>query len=243
MTIGLLSVFIGPDRLLLRGPRARWSDRAHGGSSIRRGRGCGSLPAPRGDRDAFPPQEAAGQKRKTLNAAEAVSCRSGRRPGRIGACGRAPTDRLTGSALPLPGRAAYSCGAGRYRVKPGDTLSSIARRFHTSVRRLAAANSLDPAAVLPAGIVLVIPKSDCEAFAGHADGCCRSREHGGRGSRPAVQVPGVSQARTGVVVVDLGSSTVIYALNPDAPLEPASTEKLSCRGNRSSSGSVAASGF
>jgi D-alanyl-D-alanine carboxypeptidase/D-alanyl-D-alanine-endopeptidase (penicillin-binding protein 4) len=135
-------------------------------------------------------------------------------------------DGLTGSALPLPGRAAYSCGVGRYRVKPGDTLSSIARRFHTSVRRLAAANSLDPAAVLPAGIVLVIPKSDCERLRATPTAAVGAESTVVAALDRAVQVPGVSQARTGVVVVDLGSSTVIYALNPDAPLEPASTEKL-----------------
>jgi D-alanyl-D-alanine carboxypeptidase/D-alanyl-D-alanine-endopeptidase (penicillin-binding protein 4) len=39
-------------------------------------------------------------------------------------------------------------------------------------------------------------------------------------------VAGVSRARTGVVVVDLAASRVIYARNPDTPLEPASTEKL-----------------
>jgi D-alanyl-D-alanine carboxypeptidase/D-alanyl-D-alanine-endopeptidase (penicillin-binding protein 4) len=39
-------------------------------------------------------------------------------------------------------------------------------------------------------------------------------------------VPGVARARTGVVVVDLDSNSVIYALNPEVPLEPASTEKL-----------------
>jgi D-alanyl-D-alanine carboxypeptidase/D-alanyl-D-alanine-endopeptidase (penicillin-binding protein 4) len=37
------------------------------------------------------------------------------------------------------------------------------------------------------------------------------------------KVPG---ARTGVVVVDLSSNAVIYQLNPETPLEPASTEKL-----------------
>ena len=48
----------------------------------------------------------------------------------------------------------------------------------------------------------------------------------GRALRRAVAVPGVSTAQTGVVVVDLDSSRVIYALNPETPLEPASTEKL-----------------
>ena len=139
--------------------------------------------------------------------------------------GRAPrrADRL-GFAAPRSGGVLIR---GRsLSPQPGDTLSSIARRFHTSVRRLAAANSLDPAAVLPAGIVLVIPKSDCERLRATPTAAVGAESTVVAALDRAVQVPGVSQARTGVVVVDLGSSTVIYALNPDAPLEPASTEKL-----------------
>jgi D-alanyl-D-alanine carboxypeptidase/D-alanyl-D-alanine-endopeptidase (penicillin-binding protein 4) len=41
-----------------------------------------------------------------------------------------------------------------------------------------------------------------------------------------VSVAGVARARTGVVVVDLTANRVIYASNPETPLEPASTEKL-----------------
>ncbi len=39
-------------------------------------------------------------------------------------------------------------------------------------------------------------------------------------------MPGVSRSHTGVVVVDLDSSAVVWALNPEASFEPASTEKL-----------------
>jgi D-alanyl-D-alanine carboxypeptidase/D-alanyl-D-alanine-endopeptidase (penicillin-binding protein 4) len=91
---------------------------------------------------------------------------------------------------------------------------------------LAAANSLDPAGVLIAGVVLVIPQTDCESLR-------TPPMAGGEGVSTlaatldrAVDVPGVSRGQTGVVVVDLDSSTVVYALNPDTPLEPASTEKL-----------------
>ena len=42
----------------------------------------------------------------------------------------------------------------------------------------------------------------------------------------AVATPGVSRAQTGVVVVDLDADAVIYRLNAETPLEPASTEKL-----------------
>jgi D-alanyl-D-alanine carboxypeptidase/D-alanyl-D-alanine-endopeptidase (penicillin-binding protein 4) len=80
------------------------------------------------------------------------------------------------------------------------------------VDALARANSIDPRGVLLTGVVLVVPV------------CKRplavSLER-------AVAVPGVSRASTGVVVVDLGVNRVVYALNAETPLEPASTEKLS----------------
>jgi LysM repeat protein len=44
--------------------------------------------------------------------------------------------------------------AGAYVVQSGDTLSAIAARAGTSVSGLAAANGIDPGALLPAGIVL-----------------------------------------------------------------------------------------
>ncbi len=127
--------------------------------------------------------------------------------------------RRTVSAAPL------ACEPRRYRVRPGDTLSSIARRFHTSVDALARSNSRDPKRILPAGALLKIPRSSCtrgrpaQSAAGGEERLVRSLER-------AVGVPGVSRARTGVVVVDLDKNRVIYALNPEVPFEPASTEKL-----------------
>jgi D-alanyl-D-alanine carboxypeptidase/D-alanyl-D-alanine-endopeptidase (penicillin-binding protein 4) len=47
--------------------------------------------------------------------------------------------------------------SGHYRVRPGDTLTSIAHRFGTSVAALARLNRLDPNAILPAGKLLAIP--------------------------------------------------------------------------------------
>ncbi len=114
------------------------------------------------------------------------------------------------------------CTAGHYRVHRGDTLSSIARRFDTTVDALAGANAIDPNAVLLAGKVLRIPAACAYRPATKAAGSHSLASSLDR----ALAVSGVSRARTGVVVVDLKSSSVVYRLNMDAPLEPASTEKL-----------------
>jgi D-alanyl-D-alanine carboxypeptidase/D-alanyl-D-alanine-endopeptidase (penicillin-binding protein 4) len=113
------------------------------------------------------------------------------------------------------------CDGGHYRVRRGDTLSSIARRFQTSVEAVAQANRIDPGAILPAGKVLRIPGS-CVAMRVGKDTTGSLASLLGR----AIRVPGVSLASTGIVVVDLDSSSVVYSLHADAPLEPASTEKL-----------------
>jgi len=57
-----------------------------------------------------------------------------------------------------PGASPSPAAASRedYVVQPGDTLSAIAARAGTSVARLAAANAIDPRAVLPAGSVLTL---------------------------------------------------------------------------------------
>lgn len=115
--------------------------------------------------------------------------------------------------------AAISCKPVSYRVRPGDTLSSIARRFHTTVTVLARTNSIDPTAVLLAGKVLRIQAVCASTVTARPDPLTASLDR-------ALAVPGVSPGRTGVVVVDLASSTVVYSRNPDAPLAPASTEKL-----------------
>jgi len=130
------------------------------------------------------------------------------------------------SARTASSSAPISCPPGRYRVRAGDTLYSIARRFHSSVAALARANALDPNDILLAGAILKVPSAPCEA---RRSGPSDAGEQGGTlavSLKRAVTVPGVSRARTGVVVVDLDSNSVIYALNRELPLEPASTEKL-----------------
>jgi D-alanyl-D-alanine carboxypeptidase/D-alanyl-D-alanine-endopeptidase (penicillin-binding protein 4) len=124
------------------------------------------------------------------------------------------------------GRVALACVRKRYQVRPGDTLSSIARRFHTTIDALALANSLDPRRVLPAGLALVIPSTGCESRRAPRPALRREQSALSASLEQALDVPGVSRTRTGVIVVDLGSSTVFYALNAEKPLEPASTEKL-----------------
>jgi serine-type D-Ala-D-Ala carboxypeptidase/endopeptidase (penicillin-binding protein 4) len=121
---------------------------------------------------------------------------------------------------------AVKCAPAHYRVRAGDTLWSIARRFNVSVRALAKANKLDPRAALWVGIELSVPRTACAKTT-----AARARASAGtsalvRALAGAVATPGVSLARTGVVVVDLDADAVVYRLNAETPLEPASTEKL-----------------
>jgi D-alanyl-D-alanine carboxypeptidase/D-alanyl-D-alanine-endopeptidase (penicillin-binding protein 4) len=146
----------------------------------------------------------------------------------VGLGGRAaaslPSPRATSPAAAPSG--ALRCTPKHYRVRAGDTLSAIARRFNVTVGALAAANGLDPRAVLPVGLGLVIPQSAC------AKPTSAFREAPSRltalatALERAVATPGVSRTATGVVVVDLAADAVVYRLNPETPFEPASTEKL-----------------
>lgn len=66
--------------------------------------------------------------------------------------------RATLAALGLRWRIPMTHPARRYRVRPGDTLGSIALRFGTTVAALARLNGLRPGNVLPAGIRLRLPE-------------------------------------------------------------------------------------
>jgi soluble lytic murein transglycosylase-like protein len=55
--------------------------------------------------------------------------------------------------------AAGSSGSGGYTVQPGDTLSTLAARYGTTVHQLAAANGLDPSGILPEGMSLSVAAS------------------------------------------------------------------------------------
>jgi peptidoglycan lytic transglycosylase D len=63
----------------------------------------------------------------------------------------------TGLVLLIPGRSGVRRSARRYRVRAGDTLWRIARRYGVAVRRLARVNNLRDAHHLRLGRVLVIP--------------------------------------------------------------------------------------
>jgi D-alanyl-D-alanine carboxypeptidase/D-alanyl-D-alanine-endopeptidase (penicillin-binding protein 4) len=121
--------------------------------------------------------------------------------------------------------AQLACNPAKYRVRAGDTLSSIAHRFHTTVAALARANALKPNGILRIGAVLEIPPV-CESRRAARTAPVTEQPALATTLDRALAVPGVSRAQTGVVVVDLTSSNVLFKLNAEAPLEPASTEKL-----------------
>jgi serine-type D-Ala-D-Ala carboxypeptidase/endopeptidase (penicillin-binding protein 4) len=131
------------------------------------------------------------------------------------------------AASPTLAPDALACGPTHYRVRAGDTLTSIARRFKVSVRKLARANALDLGSVLFVGVDLSIPSSGCSPAKAVAPTRTSTRTSAlAQALAGAVATPGVARAQTGVVVVDLNADTVVYRLNPETPLEPASTEKL-----------------
>ena len=65
---------------------------------------------------------------------------------------------VIGLVLRVPASGAQGSGwGGTYIVRPGDTLSGIALRYHVSLGQIASANSFDPAKVLLIGIRLRVP--------------------------------------------------------------------------------------
>jgi LysM repeat protein len=68
-------------------------------------------------------------------------------------------DRIVaGRVLKVPsGSAAASSGATRYTVRPGDNLTSIAERYHTTVASLVAANGLRDPHLIVIGATLTVP--------------------------------------------------------------------------------------
>ncbi|HYO41602.1 MAG TPA: LysM peptidoglycan-binding domain-containing protein [Candidatus Limnocylindrales bacterium] len=68
----------------------------------------------------------------------------------------APAPSVPAAASLVPAPSASPADATRYKVKSGDTLSSIAAKFNTTVKELKAANGLTDN-IIHAGQVLVIP--------------------------------------------------------------------------------------
>ena len=130
------------------------------------------------------------------------------------------------ASSPASSASQLACTPGQYRVRAGDSLSAIARRFHTTVAALARANALDPDGVLLAGAVLKVPRTDCERSRAVPASAPAASSALVTALRQAIAVPGVDRARTGIVVVDLDVGAPVYALNAELSLEPASTEKL-----------------
>ena len=110
-------------------------------------------------------------------------------------------------------QSAASCRSLTHRVKAGDTLFALARRYKVTVGVLARANGLDPNGVLPIGFVLHVPRASCSTAAPLP-------------LTRALQIAARSPMTTGASVLDLSTGETVYSLGADALLAPASTEKL-----------------
>jgi N-acetylmuramoyl-L-alanine amidase len=77
----------------------------------------------------------------------------------IGSAGSSADAQGSGAGAQGSGASAQGSTAGGYVVAPGDTLGAIAARAGTTVDQLAAANGLDPSAILPVGTVLSLSGS------------------------------------------------------------------------------------
>ena len=109
---------------------------------------------------------------------------------------------LIGTVLHVPGASEPTMRARvakTYVVRPGDTLSGIALRYHTSVSTLARANGLDPAGVLYAGARLRIQTAETVESDPYESGAS-----GYDVSFPACSGPAVTATGFGVVGLNGG---------------------------------------
>lgn len=104
-----------------------------------------------------------------------------------------------------------SSGNGGYTVQPGDTLSALAAQAGTTVDQLAAANGLDPAGILPAGMTLSIggssassPSSASSSEPVSTSSSSADAGSSGNGAEPTPQT--VTAQEVGQVAVDHGVS-------------------------------------
>lgn len=139
------------------------------------------------------------------------------------------------------------CRALRLKVQAGDSLWTVSARYGLTRERLAAANRLQPGALLILGATLTIPARPCPAAAGGTTPAAAPAptrvapapavQQGPALSGSALQVlrgklaaaatdPALPRSLTGVSVVDLRTGETIYEQNAATPLAPASTEKL-----------------
>ncbi len=109
---------------------------------------------------AIPPQGAA-----MTPAATSIASTSSGAPA-VAGDGDGPSDDPPSSAAApaAPASTTTAASPGRYVVQPGDTLSAVAARAGTSVAQLAAANGVDPGALLPVGSVLTLSRPSVPSY-------------------------------------------------------------------------------
>jgi len=135
-----------------------------------------------------------------------------------GSTGDADSDGDVGSATAATAAAPSSSGGGGYVVQPGDTLSAIAARLGVSVSSLAAANGLDPSALLISGTTLHGSGTSAGATATQATAPVSSSA-GGYQVQPGDTLSAIA-ARYGLSVNSLAS---LNGLNPSGVLLSGST--------------------
>jgi D-alanyl-D-alanine carboxypeptidase/D-alanyl-D-alanine-endopeptidase (penicillin-binding protein 4) len=141
------------------------------------------------------------------------------------------------AALALGGAGAATAGGAPsaacrtivYRVRAGDTLFSIAQRFHTTVQAIARANGLDPNGILRIGVRLRVPAPGCRDVAQTASAKAPAAAPAPLATASltrALRVQHLPLERTSALVVDLTTGETVYSLHAATPRAPASTEKL-----------------
>ena len=101
-----------------------------------------------------------------------------------GVVGAVTLDALGGFSLDPQRRRAHKRNGGRHVVRSGETLTSIAARYGTSVPRLARLNSLDPSRWLLVGTRLRVPKVAASSTASAAPAPSWSDRRSARWSKP-----------------------------------------------------------
>jgi D-alanyl-D-alanine carboxypeptidase/D-alanyl-D-alanine-endopeptidase (penicillin-binding protein 4) len=128
------------------------------------------------------------------------------------------------------GAPSAACKTIVYRVRAGDTLFSIARRFHTTVQAIARANGLDPNGILRIGVRLRIPAPGCrdvaQTAAPKAPAPAAAAQVATASLTRALRVRHLPLGRTSALVVDLTTGDTVYSFHATTPRAPASTEKL-----------------
>jgi LysM repeat protein len=121
--------------------------------------GTGAMPSAAGGGAAVSPLPAASQPPPSIDASGAASPpTSATPPSSSPSPSTAPTPTASASATPQSSASPTPAPATSYKVRSGDTLSGIASRFGTTVKKIKVANGLTSNAIRP-GQVLVIPSS------------------------------------------------------------------------------------